>query len=191
MGIVVIADFVGQSGTMSALASLGALGFISTIVRLVAFALFGYALIHLVTEEDTVNNVPDSAEDEPVPGNRRVLVGANVAALAIIFIGLTVGLGDAFARNGFMGWVTLFLILVGAFALWRYEARWLTVIERSSSTLVRVARLNWLNELVEAAAERIRRPLPRVFTLLESDSALLLAVIIALLVVLVSRPGGP
>ncbi len=187
MGLVFTAGFVGQSGVMSATAGLGPLGFISTVARLLAFVLFGYALIHLVTDDIS----PDSTQGSTLSRNKRVLVGVGVAALAIVFIGLTVRLGDAFARNGGLGWGTLLLSLVGAFVLWRYEARWLGAIEASSPTLVRIARLNWLNDLVTEAIERIRKPLPRVFTLLENDSALLLAVIIALLVVLVSRPGGP
>jgi hypothetical protein len=45
--------------------------------------------------------------------------------------------------------------------------------------------------LFVGAAGRIRAPFTVVFDILESDGALVWAAIVALLAILVSRPGGP
>jgi hypothetical protein len=51
--------------------------------------------------------------------------------------------------------------------------------------------MGWLTGLFAGAAGRIRAPFARVFNILESDGALIWAAIVALLAILVSRPGVP
>ena len=51
--------------------------------------------------------------------------------------------------------------------------------------------LDWLVSLFAGAIRRLRAPFTPIFDILEGDGALVWAAIIALLAILVSRPGGP
>jgi hypothetical protein len=57
--------------------------------------------------------------------------------------------------------------------------------------LIALLNLEWWQQILAGAVGRIARPLSSVYTFLESDGVLLWAVIVILIIVLVSRPGGP
>lgn len=189
MSVILTIGFIGQSGVWTATVERSWLGLLTFLLRLAAFILMGYALIHLVLDNERTD-IPD-IHITPTTFGLRVWVGGTIAALAIVLIGLTGGLGDAIARNDVLGWLALVLSLSGAIALSRLEPIWSSALTIAGPRIADGLRLAWLEALLSGALARIRQPLPRVFTLLESDGALLLAVIIALLVVLVSRPGTP
>ena len=120
-----------------------------------------------------------------------MLLGVVVAALTIIGMGLMLGIGDAVTRNGLLGWLAWLLSLVGAAALWRFRPLWRRIVALPRATLASALSFDWLSELAYGAVARLQAPLPRVFSVLESDGALVWAMIIVLLLVLISRPGGP
>ena len=101
------------------------------------------------------------------------------------------GLNQPVARNGLAGWVTWLLAVVAGVAVWWYEERWQLRLGAWRNTIEKAINLNWLREIWSGATERLARPFRLIFPFLESDGALLWAIILVLLVVLVTRPGGP
>ena len=120
-----------------------------------------------------------------------------VLSLHVVLFGLSPGLatapslGEQLSRNGLAGWLTwLFPTLLGA-AAWWYESRWLAYIVLARDAVISLIDLSWWQNILGGALNRIGRPLGSIFIFLESDGALLWAVIVILVIVLVSRPGGP
>jgi hypothetical protein len=69
----------------------------------------------------------------------------------------------------------------------RWPARWSAWYERVAPVL----NLAWLHELLAGVMRRLHRPCQSVFAILESDSILAWAVLIALVLILLARAGGP
>ena len=183
LGVPATVGFIGQAGVIAASVKLPGFGAIALLVRVIALALLGYVLAREVLEPDATNISSRTGS--------RMLLGVVVAALTIIGMGLMLGIGDAVTRNGLLGWLAWLLSLVGAAALWRFRPLWRRIVALPRATLASALSFDWLSELAYGAVARLQAPLPRVFSVLESDGALVWAMIIVLLLVLISRPGGP
>ncbi len=98
---------------------------------------------------------------------------------------------DALGRHGITGWAGWGIAIAAGALLWRLEPRWRPMLHPIGHRAAGILELGWLYDLLGGAAARLRSPFGRVFGLLESDGSLLWAIIVALLLVLISRPGGP
>jgi hypothetical protein len=98
---------------------------------------------------------------------------------------------DLVTQNGLLGWLLwLFATLLGT-AGWWFQPQWSGLLADSGQKIAAVIGLRWWQDILVGALERIAKPLRGLFVFLESDGALLWAVIVILIIVLVSRPGGP
>ena len=87
-------------------------------------------------------------------------------------------------------WFTSVIALAMGVGLWWLESRWSDRIEARVNTLESVLSLHWLRSIFAGALERLAKPLRTVFPFLESDGAMLWAVMVVLLLVAISR-GNP
>lgn len=100
-------------------------------------------------------------------------------------------LGNRLSQQGFMGWFVWVLSAAIGAGLWLTEPLWSVRMASSSERVSAVFGLRWWQDIITGAVDRLTKPWRHVITFLESDGALLWAVIVILLVVLVSRPGKP
>jgi hypothetical protein len=127
----------------------------------------------------------------------REAIGWLAAALPVLLFGLAPGLldagtlGDAVIRTGIIGWLAWIAGLAGGLAIWRWQSRWTPLAARVRERAITALDLGWLYSLLGGAGSRLSGPFARVFAFLESDGALLWAVILGLFLLLISRPGGP
>ena len=193
VGLPLTVGFVGQAGIVAALGWVGVLGWVIGLALLAATAL-RIALVPMPIQLALGLDVDTSrwswqrmATFAPLAG---LMLGVLVFGLFPQLLGAT-GLNQSVARNGLLGWGAWLLAVIAGVALWWYEDRWQPRIETWRSTTENALSLKWLRELWGGATERLARPFRIIFPFLESDGALLWAIILVLLGVLVSRPGGP
>lgn len=100
-------------------------------------------------------------------------------------------LGDALAGHGLAGWAGMAaavgLIVAVALIARRSAGRW----ARARSIAERAFSLRWMEVLLVGALDRLGGPFRGAFGFLESNGAMLWAVIAVLIAVLISRSGGP
>ncbi len=126
----------------------------------------------------------------------RVVILVIPTALIFVF-GLSPGITtapaliDQIGAQGIAGWVVWIISSIMGFALWQTESRWSVRIAASRERLSNIVSLGWWQDTLSGAIDRLSSPLHAVITFLDSDGALLWAIIVILVVVLVSRPGGP
>jgi hypothetical protein len=198
IGLPLTVGFIGRSGaTAWAGQELG--GVLVAIAWLAVTAVLTALLMRFIWDEVPTLPLKSSARDRAgvdVLFIRQAL-GWLAAALPLIVFGLAPGLldagnlGDAILRTGIIGWLTWIAGLAGGLAVWRWQPRWSPLAARVRERTVAVLDLGWLYGLLGGAGSRLSGPFARVFTFLESDGALVWAVILGLLLLLISRPGGP
>jgi hypothetical protein len=120
-----------------------------------------------------------------------------ILCLHIILFGLAPGLagapslGDQVSHNGLVGWLLWVLASLAGAAGWWFQPQWVDRLADVRQRIYSVINLAWWQSILAGALERIAKALRAPFVFLESDGALLWAVIVILIIVLVSRPGGP
>lgn len=192
--------FVGHAGIVATWTARNASGWLFALAWVVSFALMAFVLLKIVfdsTAEQTqqMRLIPDPRR----PGTwiAREAIGGLVAWAPMLLFGIAPmllaagSLADVLARNGMIGWASWVVNIALGALLWRLEPRWRPAIRSMSDHAIETFDLGWLYSLIGGAVARLRSPFGRVFTLLESDGALLWAIIVVLLIVLISRPGGP
>ncbi len=191
-GIPFTVGFVGRAGLAEEFIRSGGLGLLLVILMTLAQAAsitvaLRIALnipIEVSASESVVTNV------SLIPGLLAFLV---VCAPSILF-GLAptlLGLSNGpLGRAGVWSWFTSAIALALGVGLWWLESRWFDRIEARVNTLESVLSLHWLRSIFAGALERLAKPLRTVFPFLESDGAMLWAVMVVLLLVAISR-GNP
>lgn len=192
IGLPLTIGFIGRAGIISTWAGRGAGG----AALIVAFALAQLLLVICVIRLALWPDAP-APEQKAEPAQWIGLATLIICGLGIVVFGLNPelaaapDLGATFSRNKFVDWLMWLLpTLLGA-AAWWFEARWLKWTTNIRDTLIKIISLAWWQDILGGAVGRIARPLGGVFTFLESEGVLLWAIIVVLIVVLVSRPGGP
>ncbi|MCL4504714.1 MAG: hypothetical protein M1434_05630 [Chloroflexi bacterium] len=191
-GLPLTVGFIGRAGVISAWAERGLGGAVLIAGMAAAQFLLTITLLRLALWQDAPTGVEEHSATDLirfawlfVPLSFLVLFGIAPSMLN------AAGLSTQLSSYGLVGWVFWLLpTLLGALA-WYYEASWLKLIANVRDRLVLILELNWWQDIVSGALNRLAIPLNGVFTFLEGDGALLWAVIVILIAVLISRPGGP
>ncbi len=191
-GVPITVGFIGRSGEVSIWAARGINGAVLIAGYSAAIGLLTLCSLKLVR----LRGDGPPLDQPPILG-ALTAIATGVLAAHIVLFGVAPELSgapsftDAVTRNGPAGWLTwLAAILLGALAWW-LEPRWIHWVAPARQRLYGILNLSWLHSVLDGAMLRIGAPLSRVFSVLESGSALLWTVIILLIIALVSRPGGP
>ncbi|NJM42622.1 MAG: hypothetical protein HC853_18715 [Anaerolineae bacterium] len=198
-GLPLTVGFVGQAGVVATLAGLGGWGWLAVLGWVIGLALLVGTALRIALAPMPMQLALNL---EMKTTGRRWRDALNCVPLAVLMLmvlmfGLfpqllgATGLNQPVARNGVLGWAAWLLAVLAGVALWWFEERWQPRLEPWRSTLENALSLKWLRELWAGATERLAQPFRVIFPFLESDGALLWAIILVLLVVLVTRPGGP
>lgn len=197
-GFPLTAGMVGRAGIISAWQAKGLGGALLILGFTLAAGLLTYALIHCALRLDLEVDDRTAQQDElRQPQFIRVIVATVALVAPIMIFGLApaaIEAGDlpsAIGRVGVLGWLTWLLSLGLGWALWQFEPRWGGWLDERSDAIMQALSLDWLVSLFAGAIRRLRAPFTPIFDILEGDGALVWAAIIALLAILVSRPGGP
>lgn len=200
IGLPLTAGFVGYAGVTATWAGRGVGGLLLVAVWVVVIALFAWSALRVIVTAE------DGARQAPLLTDRRgwfkafsLRAGLGWLALLVplVVFGIAPGLleagsfGEVVGRNGIVGWVSTGGALAISALLWRSQSRWLAWLRQGREQTIAKLEFNWFYDLLGGAVSRLRAPFSQVFTFLESDGALLWAVIFALLLVLIARPGGP
>jgi hypothetical protein len=184
--------FVGRAGVITAWDGRGVGGVALILGLTLAQVLLTLCSLRLVTWRDAASD----EEISPMLSYASIII-LTVLGLQVLIYGINPslagapGLGQLFGRNGLAGWLLwLMATAVGGLAWW-FESRWREQLTAIPNTVVNALSLNWLQDIVAGALRRLANPLASVFIFFESDGALLWAVVVILIVILVSRPGGP
>ena len=198
IGLPLTVGFIGRAGVVSAWQDDGLAGALLIIGFTLAGGLLAYCLLHCALRIDLETDESISQRDEiRQPLFIRTILAAIALALPAILFGIAPGLigaGDllgAAGRMGIVGVLTWLISLGAGAALWQFEPRWAGWLDARGEGISEALSLGWLTSLFAGATRRIRAPFATVFDILESDGALIWAAIVALLAILVSRPGGP
>ena len=200
VGLPLTVGFIGQAGAMDTWVGRGPAGWLLIFAWMASLALLSHLILHTIFDA-TRRGQPAHVVPGPAawPGQfalRRV-VGWLAAAAPIVIFGVAphlLGAGtliEAAGRNGIIGWLGWAIAIALGALLWQLSPRWRPATQRIRDYAIAVLDLGWLHSLLAGATARLRQPFGGVFTLLESDGALLWAVIVALLVALVSGAGRP
>ncbi len=199
IGLPVTAGFIGRAGVAAAWADQGPGG----ALLIIGFAL-AQALLTLAALRMTFAPTSVTAYRMALPSAGQLNLGVAVSIFVIAVLSAHVvafgiaptlagapDLADALGRHGIIGWLVWALPILGAVGLWWFEARWAGLFTSIRQRIYDVISLGWLHTILDGATNRLGLPLSRVFPVLEGGSALLWTVVILLIVVLVTRPGGP
>jgi len=199
-GLPLTVGFIGQAGITAAWANRGLAGWLLVLAWMASLALLCHLILRAILDT-TGRGQQEHLVFEPASRLRgsalRQVIGWVAAAVPVVIFGVApdlLGAGtlsEAAGRNGILGWLGWGIAIAVGALLWRLARHRQPATQRIRYYAVAVLELDWLHDLLAGAIARLRRPFSGVFTFLESDGALLWAIIIALLVVLVSRPGGP
>lgn len=198
IGFPLTVGSIGHAGGVSAWQDEGIAGALLILTYTLSAGILAYALIHCALRIDLEVDESIARRDELRRSHffRAIIAAVALVAPAVVF-GIApalIGAGDllsAIGRMGVLGWLMWLASLGIGAALWQFEPRWAGWIEPRSEAISHGLSLDWLTSLFAGATRRIRAPFALVFDFLESDGALVWAAIIALLAILVSRPGGP
>lgn len=198
IGLPLTVGLVGRAGVISAWQNEGIAGALLVLAVTLAASALVYALIHCTLRIDLEVDEEMARRDELRQSLLfRMILAAVALAIPALLFGIApalLGAGDLLSvlgRMGVIGWAMWLLSLGMGAALWQFEPRWAGWLEARSEAISHALSLQWMTSLFAGAVGRIRAPFTVVFDILESDGALVWAAIIALLAILISRPGGP
>jgi len=199
IGLPLTAGFIGRAGIAALWADRGASG-----ALLVAGLALGQALLTLCVLRITFAPVSATMYGAALPSAGPLNLSIALSLFAIAVLGSHVlafglaptlagapDLADALGRHSISGWLAWALPIAIAVGVWWFEARWSSLVAPARQRIYDVVSLSWLHTVLDGAMNRLSLPLSRVFPVLEGGSALLWTVVIVLMVVLLSRPGGP
>ena len=192
IGAPATAGFIGRSGVVDTWAGRGLGGAVLIAGFTAALALLVFGSLRLIR----LRGGGQPVEQPPIYNILGATAGGLLIAHVFAFgvfpeLAGAPSLPDALARNGALGWIAwLTALAAGAAALW-LEPLWIGAFDPHRQRLCDVLGLGWLHAILDGAMLRIGTPLSRLFTVLESRSALLWTIVFLLIFVLVSRPGGP
>lgn len=199
IGLPLTAGFIGRAGVAAWWADDTPGG-----TALIAGFALAQALLTLAVLRITFAPTSVTAYNMPLPSAGRLNLGVALSLFVIAVLGahaLAFGmaptlagapdLAEAIDRHGLTGWLVSVLPTLIAAGVWWFEGRWAGLIAPARQRIYDVISLSWLHTILDGAMRRLSLPLSRVFPVLEGGSALLWTVVIVLIIVLVSRPGGP
>lgn len=199
VGLPLTAGFIGRAGVAALWADDGPGG----ALLIAGFALV-QALLTLGVLRITFAPTSVTAYSAPLPSAGLLNLSVALLIFVIAILGVHVlafgiaptlagapDLTDALGRHSFTGWLVSVLPVIIAAGAWWFEARWAGLVAPARQRIYDVIGLSWLHTILDGAMRRLSLPLSRVFPVLEGGSALLWTVVILLIIVLVSRPGGP
>ena len=199
VGLPLTVGFVGQAGIATALAGQGFVGWLCVVGWVIGLALFAATALRIALAPMPTQLTLGLEVKRPSWSWQRAATFAPLVGLmlSVVLFGLlpqllgATGLNQPVARNGLLGWSTWLLAVIAGVTAWWFESRWQPRIEAWRGTIEQALSLGWLREVWSGATERLAKPFRAILPFLESDGALLWAIIVVLLVVLVTRPGGP
>jgi hypothetical protein len=200
IGLPLTAGFAGRAGVAVTWAGRGVNGVILVVALALSQLLLTLCVLRLWRWAGTPQ--PQS-ETNPTSASASTLVSYLPAAalgllcLHVVLFGVAPNLagapflGDQLAGMGLLGWLVWLAPTLLGVAAWWFEPRWLDLLSEVRPTLLSVVGLGWWQDILTGAFDRLARPLRGILVFLESDGALLWAVIVILIVVIVTRPGAP
>lgn len=204
IGLPLTVGFIGRSGLIASWTGRGLGSWLIALGFVLASALLIHCLLRFILPAFSGAAGMTDADDSGyvLAPTTKQAVGLDILRLIVVaapvmIFGVAPGLigagslGEALARNGLAGWLAWLLSIVLGVALWWFEWRWSPGAAQLREHAIAVLGLQWLYDVLGGAVARIRSALGYVFTFLESDGALLWTIIVVLLMVLISRPGGP
>lgn len=208
IGFPLTAGFIAHAGMWTVLLNRPR-GWLYLSIWFIAQALLVFATLRLMAFRAFRQTQPSAAPEHefPLPIQRIAALGAIASlGLPLLALGLypqfigAVSIIDSLSQHGLLGW-SLWVASIGiGILLWVTEPRWRHIIgERDVAWGTLVIRdqlaaflsLNWLGGLLQGALRRIAAPFSYFFTLVESDGALIWAIIIVLLTVLINFRPSP
>ncbi len=198
MGLPLTAGFVGRVGVASLWAGRGTNGTILLATWAIAQLLLTLCVLRLWQWQEVphISGHTTSSLDLQLE-IFLPLVAAGVLSLHVLIFGVAPNLAGAstFAEElshmGTVGWLTWLIPTgLGATAWWLFS-RWFRLLGRVRPAVLTAGAFGWWQDILLGALDRLAKPLRGIVIFLESDGALLWAVIVILIIVLVSRPGGP
>ena len=200
IGLPLTVGFIGQVGVVATWANRGPTGWLMILAWIASLALLVHLTLHIVFDTTRHEQQKHLAFEPTARLGQfalREVIGWLAATTPIVIFGVApdlLGAGtliEVVGRNGIVGWLGWIIAIAVGVLFWRLGPRWRPFTRGIRDHAIAVLDLGWLHSLLEGATARLRRPFGSVFTFLESEGALLWAIIVALLVVLISRPGGP
>ncbi len=191
VGLPLTVGFIGRSGTITTWAERGLGGAALIVGFALAQVLLTVCALRLLRWSDT-----PATHQRPITEVIRAIMLLAPVVLIVLY-GLSPNLAGApsfssqLSHNGLLGWFLWLITTIVGVAVWFTEGVWSKLIETSRERISSVIGLGWWQDIMTGAIDRLSKPLHGVITFLDSDGALLWAIIVILIVVLVSRPGGP
>ena len=192
-GLPFTAGFVGYAGLSETLMRGAAIGLLQTVLLTLAHAAAITVALRVAL------NIPiefDTEQQTSVPIVMLLpgLLAFLVVGAPLVLFGLAPGLlgrpGWALSNAELATWLSWGVALGLGIALWWLETRWLMLVDTHIDDIESVLNLGWLRSVLAGAFERLAHPLRSVFPFLESDGAMLWAVMVVLLLIVISR-GAP
>ena len=192
VGIPLLAGFTGLAGAATALAARGVDGLAVTALLAGAQAVFVFAVLRYLLRFGSLVDLI-AATRQSLTQRGELLPLLPVVAHLVLFGVLPALSGRAplpalFAQHGAVGWLTLLFALAVGALLWR-AAR--NLRDNTVDRLIAISDgLSALGKPVFSALDRLSVLLGTVFTIFESDGALLWGFLITLVALLISQPGS-
>jgi hypothetical protein len=187
VGLPLSVGFVGQAGLLSLWTGQNAMGWLLAASWIVTLAVLVDALIDLVAAPSG----PSAAPPWRWWMSRAVLL-IPVALFSLLPTLLGAGTwGELLARRTLADGLPWLLAIALGIPLWWIRTRRPASWSALRTYVAPALGLDWLHALLTGTMRRASRPFQLVFTVLEGDGVLAWAAIIALVLILLARAGGP
>ncbi len=187
VGLPLSVGFVGQAGLLTLWIRQNAAGWLLAIGWIAGLAVLLDALIDLVAAPSGPSATP------PWHGwMSRAMLFIPVALFSLLPTLLGAGTwGELLARRTLADWLSWLLAVALGVPLWWIRTRRPAGWSALRAYVAPALSLNWLHALLAGTMRRASRPFQLVFTVLEGDGILVWAAIVALVLILLARAGGP
>ena len=187
VGLPLSVGFIGQAGLLTLWIRQNAAGWLLAVGWLAGLAILVDALIALVA----ASSVPSAALPWRWWMSRVVLF---IPAVLFGVFPALLGAGtwaELLARHELVDWLFWLPAVALGVLLWQIRARWTSRWSTLRTYAAPALSLGWLHALLAGTMRRASRPFQLVFAVLEGDGVLVWAAIVALVLILLMRAGGP
>jgi len=177
--------FLGQADLLTLWAEQGAVGWLLILGWLAVLAILANALSALMIATPT---------DPPTAPAWRWWISRLALLIPVILFSAFPALLEAetwLSQRSLTGGLAWLAAASSGVLLWRIKTRWPAERWSSLGFMPAVLALDWLHDLLGGTVRRLSRPFESAFTILEGDGTLAWAALIALVLILLARAGGP